>query len=187
MYLKKYQRLREPENLAVAREVYYYLKENKAMSQEKFDSMYQEIRGYRFRHGAWDNLTKSTREFLITHGIMTREMINGFIVYAVTRRCVYTKSFENAIREYEVVTGTMIEEAKRYISTNDGMVPYDVEAGVIARKILKLEGKENVQHFVNTYRAVREYFDKMGTKREPYAAFLNVITYTEELKIEADR
>ena len=139
MNQKNYQKLRKPENLQAAKDIYEFLKKNKTMSQKTFDDIYIKANDIRYVHGAFQHLIQTTMQFLKDHDLMTRLEINGLIIFVATQKCFRTKSFENATIEYQYVTDLDIERAIVYQHINRGYVPTEFEGKVIA-KILKLEG-----------------------------------------------
>ena len=146
---KKYQRLQDT-NMAAAEIIYKALKSQKAISHETFSRLYCQRPGGAHRSGSFNNLIKTTQDFLFDHGLMSTHIINGLIVYVATQKCFRTKSFKNATIEYQTVTNEDIDKAIQYQKLNNGLVPADIEGTVIAN-ILKLEGdpwKNFIQYYV---------------------------------------
>jgi len=151
MAQKKYQQL-SSENHMAAREIWEALKKEKALSQENFEIIYASARGISYggrKSGSFHNLYKTTRKFLLDHNLMTYNMINGLIVYVATQKCFRCKTFENATKEVQEVTNSDIDKAIQYVTLNNGKVPAEYEAPVVAN-ILGLEGN-HWKYFVRTY------------------------------------
>ena len=146
---KKYQRLQDT-NMAAAEIIYKALKSQKAISHETFSRLYCQRPGGAHRSGSFNNLIKTTQDFLFDHGLMSTHIINGLIVYVATQKCFRTKNFKNATIEYQTVTNEDIDKAIQYQKLNNGLVPADIEGTVIAN-ILKLDGdpwKNFIQYYV---------------------------------------
>ena len=151
---KTYQQLQHA-NLEAAKIIYNALKVEKAISYERFSQLYCRRPGGAHRSGSFNNLIKTTHTFLYDHGLMTREIINGLIVYVATQKCFRTKSFENATRKYQIVSNLNIDKAIKYVELNDDSVPAEFEGPVVAN-ILGLEGRV-WKYFVNSYNYQEEW------------------------------
>ena len=152
---KKYQQLRSEGNKRAAQMLFDALKRDKVMSQHTFDQIYMRANGIRYKHGAFNKLFATTVEFLKDHDLVTREIINGLIVYVATQKCFRTHTFENATVEYQTVLELDIDQAIKYVELNNGAVPAEFEGPVVAN-ILKLEGKV-WKFFVNSYKYQEEW------------------------------
>jgi hypothetical protein len=135
--------------------LYEKLKRDKVMSQETFDGIYMKANNIRFKHGSFNKLFATTVEFLKDHDLVTRQIINGLIVFTATQKCFRTHTFENATVEYQTVSNTNIDRAIKYVELNDDAVPAEFEGPVVAN-ILGLEGKV-WKFFVNSYNYQEEW------------------------------
>src|SRR6056297_1902878 len=151
MTQKKYQKLSADNHLA-AREIWEELKEEKCISQDQFEIVYANARGISYggrKSGSFHNLYKTTQQFLFDHGLMTKEFINGLIIYVATQKCFRCKTFENATKEVQEVTNSDIDRAIGYVVLNNNQVPAQYEAPIVAN-MLGLEGG-HWKYFVKTY------------------------------------
>ncbi len=125
---KKYQKLQSA-NLGAAEIIYNALKEEKTISFERFAELYCQRPGGAHRSGSFNNLISTTHTFLRDHGLMTRHIINGLIVYVATQKCFRTKNFYNATKEVQVTCDEDIDRAIDYVTINKNMVPAVVFLG----------------------------------------------------------
>jgi len=163
MTQKTYQKLQD-KNLAKAKRIYEYLKFHKCMSENTFAALYY---GYEtefnkiYQNGSYSNLVKTTKQFLYDHGLMEFELINNLRMYVATQKCVRTKNFENATKEYQVTSDELIDKAIEYIKLNNGGVPAEFEGPIVAN-MLGLTGKV-WKFFVDTYNYQEEWNDQLTT------------------------
>ena len=146
---KKYQKLQSA-NLGAAEIIYNALKEEKTISFERFAELYCQRPGGAHRSGSFNNLISTTHTFLRDHGLMTRHIINGLIVYVATQKCFRTKNFYNATKEVQVTCDEDIDRAIDYVTINKNMVPAEFEGPVVAN-MLHLEGTV-WKYFVDEYK-----------------------------------
>jgi hypothetical protein len=152
MTQKKYQKLSSDNHFA-AREIWEELKTEKVLSQENFEINYANARGISYggmKSGSFHNLYKTTQQFLFDHGLMTKELINGLIVYVATQKCFRCKTFENATKVAQVTTDALIDKAIAYVEINNNQIPAEFEGPIVAN-MLGLDGKvwkEFVDYYV---------------------------------------
>ena len=147
MSQKKYQKL-QAKNMLAANRLYDVLKSQKCMSYETMAQTYQRATQCH-RSGSFNNLIKTTLDFMLDHDLMTISLINGLLIYSATQKCFRTKNFKNATKEVQVITNALIDKAISYVEINDGSVPPEFEAPIVAN-ILGLEGKTR-KFFIETY------------------------------------
>jgi hypothetical protein len=92
---------------------------------------------------------------------MTKELINGLIVYVATQKCFRSRTFENATKEYQMTSDELIDKAIAYVEINNSQVPAKFEGPIVAN-MLGLEGKvwkEFVDYYVyqETWHIVHHY------------------------------
>jgi hypothetical protein len=147
MAQKTYQKLRS-ENLEVAKVIFNYLQEHKAITNAKFVALFQKTRGW----SPWNTLSHNfdtVKAFLTDHGLITTEKINGTLFYVATQKCWRSKTFENTTKEVQEVTNSDIDKAIQYVTLNNNMVPAEYEGPVVAN-MLGLEGY-HWKYFVSLY------------------------------------
>jgi hypothetical protein len=136
---KTYQTL-QANNKDAAKLIYNALKKDKAISEKRFGDLFCQRPGGARRGGSFDTLTRTTKQFLFDHGLMTKEYINGLILYVATQKCFRTKNFENATRICQVTSNDAIDRAIEYVKLNNNMVPAEYEGPIVAT-MLGLEGE----------------------------------------------
>jgi len=154
MSQKTYQTL-QPENLSAANIIYKALKKDKAISEKRFGDLFCQRPGGARRGGSFDTLTRTTKQFLFDHDLMTKEYINGLILYVATQKCFRTKNFENATRICQVTSNDAIDRAIEYVKLNANWMAAEYEGPVVA-SMLGLEG-ETCKYFVATYKYQEEW------------------------------
>jgi hypothetical protein len=154
MSQKKYQGLQSA-NTAAAKIIYNKLKEKKAISHETFSVLYCRRPGGAHRSGSFNNLIKTTQDFLFDHGLMSTHIINGLIVYVATQKCFRTKNFENATKVAQLTSDDAIDRAIEYVKLNNNMVPAEFEGPIVAN-MLGLEGA-TWKYFVESYKYNEEW------------------------------
>ena len=154
MSQKKYQKLQNA-NTEAAKIIYNALKTEKTISYERFSQLYCRRPGGAHRSGSFNNLIATTHTFLEDHGLMTRHIINGLIVYVATQKCFRTKNFENATKVAQITSNTQIDGAIEYVKLNNNMVPAEYEGPIVAN-MLGLEGS-TWKYFVESYKYNEEW------------------------------
>jgi len=159
MSQKKYPTLRKA-NYDAAVEIACQLKEKKAISEKTFGDIYAESNGIKYRHGSFNTLMETTKKFLLAHGVVEFHQINGLNLWVATQKCVRTQ-IQNMFVEYQYVTNAAIDKAIAYQTTNDGLVPSEIEGKVIGKNILGLTGKVAAK-FTEDYSDLKTYFEEIN-------------------------
>ena len=145
--MKKYQKLRS-ENLKVAKSIARTLKQTKCIS--KYDMEQTILKGKKMPPCfVLPNNFKTIYQFLSDHDIVTRETINGLVVYVATRKLTHT-NIENLFIEVSEICQTQISEAQKWVKNNKGLIPLEVEAKFVGERYLELPS-HTLNQFIKNY------------------------------------
>jgi len=179
-FAKKYNcpNLRE-RNLTTAKLIASDLKAEKCISNEAF---IQKMIKYRRSH-TLDRHYKNFETiiaFLRWHNIVTKENINGLVVWVATQKCVRSKP-ENLFIVKQEVLKRDITTALEYQKLNGGLVNFDVEGRVIAERILKLKGQTCVE-FITAYNKIM-FMHTINGKDNLYEAIIGPVYGIKTIKV----
>lgn len=147
-------RLQKP-NLKAAYAVCNLLQQKKFLSDESFKDAIRRSKGTpcQILPQNFDNIII----FLVKHKMVTKESINGLVCWAATQKCFRSQT-ENWFIVKQKVSKFQIEGAKDYQKINNGKLPFELEAGIIANNIFNLTG-ETKNEFISKYVGIMEYLE----------------------------